>query len=102
MHTGCAGLILVLTLALFVNTLKNYWVGPEVNVEAGLIVQSAFFVLLQALAGIYMQFLNGIGKIKLRLITSLFTRIFNLPLSYFFVAGPGFGSAGMLRATNVS
>lgn len=96
------GVFLVVILALSFDTVKKYWIGTDIQVESGLIVQCALFVVLQAYTSIYTQFLNGIGKVKVSLITSLFTLIFNIPLSYVFAVVLGYGSAGVLMATNMS
>jgi Na+-driven multidrug efflux pump len=48
---------------------------------------------------IYVNFINGVGKIKLQLYTSIITMIINIPLSIFFGKYLGWGPAGVVLAT---
>ena len=96
------GVFGVVVLALSFNIVKEFWVGPDVLVDSELILQCALFVLLQAYTSIYTQFLNGVGKVRVSLITSLFTLVFNVPMSYFFAVKLNLNAAGVLMATNIS
>ena len=75
------------------------WVGEKVQVPFKLSMAMAFFVLLLTFNMIYVNFINGVGKIKLQLITSLISMIINIPLSIYFGKYLGWGSTGVILAT---
>lgn len=90
-----------LMIALFY-PFKNLWLGPELTVPLALVIQAALFVSLQALNRIYTQFINGVGKLRLSLVTSFVTLFMNIPLSIYFSVNMNLGLSGILLATNLS
>ena len=50
---------------------------------------------------IYIQFINGTGKIKLQLLVSVVVMFLNIPLSIFFARNLGLGSSGVILGTSV-
>ncbi len=78
------------------------WVGDKIKVPLKLSIAMAFFVFLLTFNMIYAYFINGVGKIKLQLITSLISMIINIPLSIYFGKYLGWGSTGVILATCVS
>jgi O-antigen/teichoic acid export membrane protein len=81
------------------NWFYQIWVGNQVIIPLKLNLAMAFFVLLLTFNMIYVDFINGIGKIKLQLVTSLISMIINIPLSIFFGKYLGWGSTGVILAT---
>lgn len=75
------------------------WVGDEVVVPIELSISMAFFVLLLTFNMIYVNFINGVGKIRLQLITSLVSMTINIPLSIYFGRTLGWGTTGVILAT---
>ncbi len=61
----------------------QFWVGDKVLVPLQLSMAMALFVLLVTFNMIYVNFINGVGKIKLQLITSLISMTINIPLSIY-------------------
>jgi Na+-driven multidrug efflux pump len=59
----------------------------------------ALFVLLITFNMIYVNFINGVGKIKLQLVTALISMTINIPLSIYFGKYLGWGSPGVILAT---
>ena len=59
------------------------------------------FVLVKAWGGIYVMFINGVGKVKLQMITSIFGGIANIPLSIFFAKNLGLGPVGVIIASTI-
>ena len=51
---------------------------------------------------IFVNFINGVGKIRLQLITASISIIINIPLSILFVRTFGMGIEGIVLATCVS
>lgn len=75
------------------------WVGDKVIVPLKLSIAMAFFVILLTFNMIYVYFINGVGKIKLQLITSLVSMTINIPLSIYLGKYLGWGSTGVILAT---
>nr|WP_280867193.1 lipopolysaccharide biosynthesis protein [Lunatimonas salinarum] len=75
------------------------WIGEKVYVPTSLSLAMALFVLLSTFNMVYVNFINGVGKIKLQLVTSVITIILNIPLSIFFAKNLGLGTTGVTLAT---
>jgi O-antigen/teichoic acid export membrane protein len=78
------------------------WTGDKILVPISLVIQWSLFIILHTRNNIYTFFLNGIGKIRIQLITGLISFGMNIPLSIFFAKHLGLGSSGVLLATNFS
>lgn len=89
-------LIIMLILA---DWFYNKWVGENVDVPFSLSVSMALFIILMTYQSIYIQFLNGTGKIRLQTYLSIFTLIINIPLSVFLSKTLNFGLSGVILAT---
>ncbi len=72
------------------------WIGDKVIITYSLSVFVVIWVLLNAWNGIYSQFLNGVGKIKLQLFLGISAAILNIPLAIFL--GKKIGVEGVLLA----
>ena len=87
-------------MLLFSDLVYSLWVGEGVHVPFKLSLAMAFYVLLLTFNMIYVNFINGVGKIKLQLIVSVFVMILNIPLSVFFAKYLNLESTGVILATN--
>lgn len=72
------------------------WVGKEIAITLTMSALVAIWVILNAWNGIFGQFLNGIGKIKLQLYMGIGAAIVNVPLAIFL--GSKIGIEGVLLA----
>lgn len=91
-------LALIITL-FFVNDIYRLWVGESINVPFSLSVLNAVFISLFSLANIYIYFINGIGKIRFQLITSIIIGLVNIPLSILFAKYFHWGITGIMAST---
>ncbi|GGZ89310.1 lipopolysaccharide biosynthesis protein [Algibacter mikhailovii] len=90
------GLVLMLFLA---DWFYLMWVGKEVVVPKILSLSMALFVLMSSFNSIFVSFINGVGKIKLQLVTAIISMVINIPLSIFFAKTLNFGVSGVMFAT---
>jgi O-antigen/teichoic acid export membrane protein len=74
-----------------------FWVGKSIKVPFMLSVAMAFYVVINAWCGIFAQFLNGVGKIKLQLYSGLVGALINIPLAIFL--GKYMGISGVVLST---
>ena len=79
----------------------QFWVGDKVNVPIHLSMSMALYVLVLTLNMVYNYFINGVGKIKLHLVISVFTMLLNIPLSLFFAKNLGWGLTGIILGSIV-
>jgi O-antigen/teichoic acid export membrane protein len=70
------------------------WIGNEFVVPFSISVLTLFWVLINAWNGIFSQFLNGVGKIKIQLIIGVVASIINIPLAVWL--GKSIGLEGIL------
>jgi O-antigen/teichoic acid export membrane protein len=89
----------VITMLLCSEFAYSIWVGDKVEVPFELSVVMAIYVIASCFNMIFTNFLNGVGKMSLSLITATLTIILNIPLSVVFVKYCGFGLKGVMMAT---
>lgn len=75
------------------------WVGDEILIGTGLSLSMMFFVLLMTFNMVYVNFINGAGKVKLQLWTSIISMCINIPLSILFAKIFDWGLPGVILAT---
>ena len=89
--------IAAILMLIFSNFIYRMWVGKEIAVPLGISVVMAAYVILNAWCGIYSQFLNGVGKIKLQLYSGLLGALINIPLAI--CLGRHLGISGVVLST---
>lgn len=93
---------LLIIMLLFANKFYKIWVGEEIIIPFTLSLSMAIFVLLYTFNMVFTFFINGVGKIKLQLITAIIAMIINIPLSILFVKVFNLGTSGVILATSFS
>jgi O-antigen/teichoic acid export membrane protein len=89
--------ITVMIMLVSSNFIYRIWVGKEIKVPFSVSVVMAAYVIINGWCGIFSQFLNGVGKIKLQLYSGIFGALINIPLSI--MLGKHFGIYGVLLST---
>jgi O-antigen/teichoic acid export membrane protein len=76
-------LIATIVIIMFISSTFIYrmWVGKEIKVPISVSAVMAAYVIINAWCGIFSQFLNGVGKIKLQLYSGIFGALINIPLA---------------------
>lgn len=75
------------------------WVGNKVAVPFALSLAMALYVIISNWNSIFVSFLNGTGRIRLQLYSSIIIGVLNIPLAYVLVKYLHWGSAGVVAAT---
>lgn len=96
MLSWLAVLALIIVLLLFSKTLYRVWVGPEILIPLQLSFACALYVLIITWSSIFVNFINGVGKIKMQLYFSVFIAVFNIPLSLFLIKNMNLGVTGLV------
>ncbi len=86
--SACVLVLLVCSPAIY-----RLWLGNSVRISFGLSAVMALYTITFIWQAIYVQFLNGIGKMRLQLYLCLASLLFNIPLSIFL--GNRIGVAGV-------
>ena len=94
-----AGVVLMLISASLV---FEIWLRGKVYVPFMLSAGWALFMILQTYNMIYVNVINGIGKLKIQLYTAINSMLLNIPLSVYFSLNLKMGVSGVIYATCVS
>lgn len=97
--------LIIISMCLLVFILPiilKIWLRKDLVYSIWLPINMGVFILFRIIIDIYAVFLNGIGEIKLQTILFLIGAIVNIPLSIFFSKTLGYGSIGVIFATNCS
>lgn len=78
------------------------WIGDDLEISMPLVISIGGFILISTWSNIFAYIVNGIGKIKFQLFSSIIAMIINIPLAIFFTKYLGFGVSGIVLATCVS
>lgn len=89
-------LIIGITMLLCSDFVYKLWIGNSVFVPFEISLLTMVWALINVWNGIFTQFLNGVGKIKLQLFIGIGTALINVPLAL--LLGDWFGIAGVLMA----
>lgn len=75
------------------------WLSDKLTIPFSLSAFWAAFVAVQALNMIFVQVVNGIGKVRLQMIIGILGAAVNIPLSIFLARNMGMGITGVVAAT---
>ncbi len=97
-------LIVTSTLLLVLGTrnILKIWIGPHFTVDTSLILSIACFVIISTWSNVFAILLNGIGRIKIQVLTSLIAIFINIPISIFFVKYYGWSVFSVVVGTCLS
>ncbi|MBG6109887.1 O-antigen/teichoic acid export membrane protein [Flavobacterium sp. CG_23.5] len=100
--------ITLIIMLLMANWFYNFWLGTKVKVPISLSISMAVYVLVFSYNMIYVNFINGVGKLKAQLWLSFLVIILNIPLSiilatYFQLGVPGiiYGNSFLFLISNL-
>jgi len=92
-------LTLVIIMILVSGPFYKFWVGEEIKIPFMLTVFMGVFILISTWNNVYVYFINGAGKIRLQLYSSLISAALNIPVSIYFARDLGMGASGVILAT---
>lgn len=93
--------VLVIFMLLVSKDFYRMWVGDAIQIPFSLSVTMALYTLLVTFVTIFLSFINGIGKLRIQLFTSVFTILANIPVSIFLARNMHLGPSGVLLGTCV-
>lgn len=93
---------LVIGMVLISDDFYRIWVGEKVKVPFLLSLFSAFFVIISVWVSIFTYFINGTGKIRVQLITTVGAAIISIPLALYLARGLHLGPAGVILGSCIA
>jgi len=78
------------------------WVGDGVKVSMPLVMSMAAFTVISLWNSVFASLVNGVGKLKLQMVTATVGMLANIPLSLLLVKYYGMGMDGIVWATFLS
>jgi O-antigen/teichoic acid export membrane protein len=97
----CLMAILTLAMSLGANTFYRLWVGKSISIPIGISVSMGLYVLLNGWCNIYVNFINGTGKIQIQFYAAIITSIINIPLTLILVRLFNCGIPGVILAPTI-
>lgn len=91
--------LFVIFMVVIANTVYDIWLESRITVPNLLTVLMGVFAVVTNWNNIFAYFLNGVGKIRLQLYSSVFIAIVNIPLSIWFAKYLNFGISGIIMGT---
>lgn len=89
--------IVAIVMLIFSDFIFKIWIGKEVKVPIKISIVMSIYVIINAWCGIFSHFLNGVGKIKLQLYSSIIAALINIPLAI--LLGKHLGIHGVILST---
>lgn len=78
------------------------WIGAKIDIDYSINLWMAIFYAFTIFYSPYTYFINGTGKVKLQMISLVFTSVLNVPLSIFLVKYFDMGVSGVIASTVIS
>ena len=94
--------VLSIIMLMFSDFFYKIWVGKMVTVPFRLSLALFIFVAINSFSIIFTSFLNGVGKIRLSLLSAIFEAIIFIPAAIFFAKHLNLGIAGIVLASAIS
>lgn len=94
--------VTVAVMLIFATQFYELWVGKKVHVDFYLSLFSALFVIINVWNSIFTYFINGTGKIKLQLYSTVAAAIVSIPLSIYLATSMGLGAAGVVLGSCIA
>ena len=91
-----------LVMASLARQLISLWMGQNLDISLLLVISMASFIIVSVWSNIFAILVNGLGKLKVQLATSILAMLVNIPLTIFLVKYLGFGIDGVVWATTIS
>lgn len=94
----------VIIMSILYQPILDFWLPKENRIipSFDLIIAFSVFVLISIWNNIYSFFLNGLGIVKIQMITAVIGAILNIPLAYFFIKTLGLELSGIVYAMCLS
>jgi O-antigen/teichoic acid export membrane protein len=96
------GLFLLLTIVMILvsSFVYSFWMGKEIKISMSLSVLCGIYVTISNWNNVFAFFINGVGKVRLQLYSSILSGVLYIPLAVYL--GKQIGVAGVILAMCLS
>lgn len=94
--------MLIILMIVIAEPIYTFWLGDRVKVPNSLNIVMGLSVVIICWNNVTVTVINGLGKIKLQLICSVFASMINIPLAIYLGQVLNLGSIGVILATCIS
>lgn len=92
--------VVSLVMAILSPWVYQLWIGDSLQIPMEISAYMAVYIMLNIFTRTYSSFINGVGKIRVQMITSIFTAGLTIPLSIFFIEHLNLGLSGIILASS--
>lgn len=92
-------LLMVIIMTIISGPFYNFWIGNQIKIPFLITLFMGIFILISTWNNVYVYFINGTGKIRLQLYSSIIAAALNIPVSIYFARDLKLGAAGVIIAT---
>lgn len=92
-------LAMIFALVLTASWIIMIWIGENLDIPAILVIMIAIFIAVSTWNNIFAMLVNGIGKIKVQLYTSVIAMALNIPLSIWLARQTDLGVSAVVLGT---
>lgn len=78
------------------------WMGYKYVGDQALYVAFAIYMIMSCWSNIFAYFVNGVGLVKIQMISAIVSSFFNIPLAIYLIRDVGLGVSGAVYATCIS
>jgi len=89
----------IILLVIFSKYVYHFWIGNIVEIPFSVTISVGIYVILMSLIALNTQILNGIGKIRVQLLTYSAATVFHIPLALFL--GNKMGIIGVVLSASI-
>ena len=90
---------LVISIAITAKPFIRIWIGSQIKVDFFLIISMSVLVLATTWLNIFSNFLNGVQKIKVSWVVSIFAMLVNIPISMYLACHTSLGVSSVVIGT---
>ncbi len=94
--------IAAIIMVVAANFVYKIWIGGEIKIPFLLNIFMALFIIILMWNNIFISVINGLGKIRLQLYSSIITGLFNIPLAIYLSKNFDLGISGVILATCIA
>lgn len=91
--------LLSVIMLIFSNVIYRVWIGNSIKVPFGLSLVCALYGIIITWSNIFLNFINGIGKVSMQLYLAVFVILINIPLAIYLSKHLHIGISAVLLAT---
>jgi O-antigen/teichoic acid export membrane protein len=96
------GTLMLFVMVMLADDAYSLWIGEDISINMIISISMAIYVSTYMFQSIFINFINGIGKLRIQMIHIGVSAVLNIPLSIFLATTFGLGVSGVIIATIIT